>query len=53
MTVSPEDQVLLDFYTERLEELQQMLVDKKIGDIEFAEEYGKALVMQSRLVRKW
>ena len=42
----------LQYYTERLKELQHKLQDNEIDDNEFAEEYGKALVMQSRLVRE-
>lgn len=52
MHLSTGDQVLLDYYTDRLEELKQKFANNQIGDEEFAEEYGKALVMQSRLVRK-
>lgn len=52
-TGDPEDQVnMLEYYTQRLQELQQLLAEQKIGDMEFAEEYGKALVLQSRLVRQ-
>lgn len=42
---------LLEYYNNKLKELQEKLTRDEIGEDEFAKEYGRALVMHSRLVR--